>query len=105
MLSKDQTHYERNRYKMLDIIGEIGGLISILFPILALFLEPCLLKKHKLKVFKEYQNYVCEKDITREKLEVPSFFRLKLFMFNLSCISPCLKGYWKETDDINTEID
>ena len=74
VLSKDQTHYERTRYKFLDIFGELGGLLSILFPFLALWLEPCLNKKHKLKVFDAYQNYVCSIDLFKEKLEVPSYF-------------------------------
>lgn len=55
LLSEDQTHYERTQYSILDVLEETGGLISILFPILVLFLEPCLAKKNHIKVFKEYQ--------------------------------------------------
>ena len=81
LLTKDQTHYERTQYKLLEILGEIGGLISILFPILFLILEPFIFNKHKLKVFKEFQNYIFDQDVTKEKLKVPPFFEFKLMLF------------------------
>ena len=57
VLVSDQNFYFRTKYKILDIIEEIGGLISVLFPIFAAMVAPCTFKTHKIKVFTEYQKY------------------------------------------------
>ena len=56
LLTEDQINYERTRYKMIDIFGEIGGLMSIVGTIIVVILSPWNYKKHEINVFKEYHN-------------------------------------------------
>lgn len=84
LLTEDQHHYERTRYKMVDIFGEIGGLLSIVATIIVVVLSPWNYKKHEINVFKEYHNQ------HKKCKQVPDNFNRKLFLHDhFPCISKC----------------
>ena len=85
LLTEDQINYERTRYKMIDIFGEIGGLMSIVATIIVVVMAPWNYKKHEINVFKEYHSQ-------HKKCKVlPDNLNRKLFVHDyFPCISKCV---------------
>ena len=48
LLTEDQNFYERKKYKMMDIFGEVGGLMAIISTAIVFILQPWNHKKHEI---------------------------------------------------------
>ena len=57
LLTEDQSYYERIRYKMLEIMGEVGGLMAVLMPLMWVIMYPATYKIHHISVYKEYMEH------------------------------------------------
>lgn len=55
ILTKESITYMRVKYKMVDLIGDVGGLLSILNLLAFLIALPFNYKKHEIKVYKHYK--------------------------------------------------
>ena len=57
LLTEDQSYHERIRYKMLEIMGEVGGVMAVLMPLMWVIMYPATYKIHHISVYKEYMEH------------------------------------------------
>ena len=66
LLTEDQSYHERIRYKMMEIMGEVGGIMSILMPLMWVIMYPLTYKIHHISVYKEFMEHKQDRDILSE---------------------------------------
>ena len=57
LLTEDQSYHERIRYKMLEIMGEVGGVMAVLMPLMWVIMYPATYKVHHISVYQEYMEH------------------------------------------------
>jgi len=81
MLVEDQSYHERIRYKMTEIMGEVGGIIAVLMPLMWVLMYPLTYKIHHISVYKEYLDQKSQADLTLDETKYPKFLSIKYFLY------------------------
>ena len=63
----------------MTILGDVGGVMSIIYSVISFLLIPCRYQKHDLVVLKEFQR----KNKVSNPIEIPNFASLRLMFFDL----------------------
>ena len=91
VLTEEQSYHERIRYKMLDIMGEVGGVTAVLMSLMWIIMYPLTYKTHHISVYKEYMKHIYEGDDSKECPEYPKFLSIKYFLYkNIPCLKKIL---------------
>ena len=110
-LIEDQNFYERRKYKLMDIFGEVGGLMAIVATTIVILLMPWNYKKHEINVLKEFH---IQNNLNKH---IPPNLSFKLFVHEcLPCLSPIVhqgegdlssnsNGLQEFVDEINDVIE
>ena len=82
LLTEDQNFYKRKEYKLMDIFGEVGGLMAIVSTAIIFALAPWNYKRHEINVMREFH------DQNKSYKTFPKYLSLLLFVYDyLPCFS------------------
>ena len=85
-LSREQNAYYRVRYTVMMVIGEVGGVMSVVGSFLFYILKPLYYKRNELQVMLELEKKKTQRleAFTQMKVKIPSFISVRFMFFDMA---------------------